>query len=60
MGIREKAEHFAEQHRKAFETWEHGGIKDAWRDQDGNICIAYEDGRWWRYREKAGGVIEWW
>lgn len=60
MDIRSRAEWFAEQHRKAFEVWEHGDIMDIWSNQHGTICIVYDDGCWWRYREKAGGVIEWW
>ena len=58
--IRSRAEWFAEQHRKAFEVWEHGDIKEVEKDKNGDIRITYADGKWWWYRKKAGGKVIFW
>lgn len=49
----------AEEHMKACEDWNHGQIKGSWLDADGNLCIQYEDGCWWHYRETESG-LQWW
>lgn len=43
-------------HKAASETWSEGNIKRTWVDDDGNLCIEYESGRWWHYNDKG----EWW
>lgn len=51
---------FAYVHKQAFENgWTHGSVKYAWYDADGVLCIMYQDGNWWHYRD-ADGNIEWW
>lgn len=49
-----------EVHKKAFESWEEGGIAKVWRDEAGILCVEYDSGRWWHYRETDSGGIEWW
>lgn len=49
-----------EVHKKAFEIWEEGGIAKVWRDEAGILCVEYDSGRWWHYRETDSGGIEWW
>lgn len=54
------AKRYAERHKAALEYWYEGEIQKVWTDGDGNICIAYESGKWWHYRETGNGDIEWW
>jgi len=54
------AERYAERHKATLEYWYEGEIQKVWTDGDGNICIAYESGKWWHYRETGNGDIEWW
>lgn len=51
---------YMEEHKKAFGVWNEGAIKDVWTDEEGNLCIKYESGRWWHYRKKDNGELEWW
>lgn len=46
-------------HQQACEVWEHGQMVDHWLDEAGNLCIRYEDGKWWHYR-MIDEVVEWW
>ncbi|XCP83596.1 hypothetical protein ABXS75_10925 [Roseburia hominis] len=43
-------------HQKAVEKWQHGEIQDVWFDQEGHLCIRYQDGMYWHYNERG----EWW
>ena len=58
--LKEKMEHLTEvyfnNHKSAWENWENGEPVKAWWDSDGNLCIEYENGKWWHYNEKG----EWW
>lgn len=52
----QRAKELYESHKKAFEQWSEGEIKKIWIDNDGNICIEYDSGKWWHYNENG----EWW
>ena len=58
--LREKMEQLTEvyfnNHKQAFENWENGEPVKAWWDSNSNLCIEYENGKWWHYNEKG----EWW
>lgn len=58
--LREKMEHLTEvyfnNHKSAWENWENGEPAKAWWDNNNNLCIEYENGKWWHYNEKG----EWW
>ena len=58
--LREKMEHLTEvyfnNHKSAWENWENGDPVKAWWDNNNNLCIEYENGKWWHYNEKG----EWW
>jgi hypothetical protein len=45
-----------EEHKRAFENWNEGDIDKIWIDRDGYICIQYQSGNWWHYRENG----DWW
>lgn len=48
-------------HKSTFENWQEGNPVDYWRDDEGNLCITYESGKWWHYREADGcGEITFW
>lgn len=40
-------------HKKAFEKWQYGDIKKIWFDNDYNLCIEYESGDWFHYKENG-------
>lgn len=44
------------QHKAALENWQNGKPVKSWWDDSGNLCIEYENGKWWHYNEKG----EWW
>jgi len=44
-----------ENHKAAWESWENGEPARSWFDLDGNLCIEYENGKWWHYN----GAGEW-
>lgn len=48
-----------ETHKSAFEDWPHGDAREAWVDDDGNLCIRYEDGMHYHYKEENGSTV-WW
>ena len=58
--LREKMEHLTEvyfnNHKSAWEIWENGEPVKVWWDSNNNLCIEYENGKWWHYNEKG----EWW
>jgi hypothetical protein len=55
-----KAEKYANIHRQAWENpAKLGEVKKAITDDDGNLCVLYDNGRWYHYRE-TNGKLEWW
>lgn len=54
--IERKAKERYENHKQSFENWQEGSIEKIWIDEEGNICIQYESGKWWHYNEEG----EWW
>lgn len=59
--LKERADEYAKEHREAFESWTHGEIVSAWL-HEGNpdvVCVRYEDGRYWHYKETPEG-LRWW
>lgn len=56
----EEAEEMCREHRRCFEDWQEGLPVDVWRDDGGRLCIRYESGKWWHYRKREDGSVEWW
>lgn len=51
----DKVAHEAYQaHRIACENWDNGYINDIWLDDNKNICIRYDNGKWWHYSTNDG------
>lgn len=46
-------------HCKAHKQWTHGEPVEIWRDEYYFLCVRYEDGSWWHYRQAENG-FEWW
>lgn len=47
-------------HRAAHTQWTHGEPVEIWRDEYTFLCVRYEDGNWWHYRQTETGGFEWW
>ena len=58
--LKEKMENLTEvyfnHHKSAWENWENGEPVKVWWDSNNNLCIEYENGKWWHDNEKG----EWW
>lgn len=59
IGLDAIAEKCYEDHAAKCNVWQHGTIKESWFDQDGNVCVKYEDDAWWHYKYH-GTDLEWW
>lgn len=46
-------------HCAAYKQWTHGDPVEIWRDEYYFLCVRYEDGSWWHYRQTENG-FEWW
>lgn len=46
-------------HKSYFENWYYGKPVESWRDKDGNLCIRYQSGRWFHYRQNKGRLECW-
>lgn len=46
-------------HCTAYKRWTHGEPVEIWRDEYSFLCVRYEDGNWWHYRQTETGY-EWW
>lgn len=58
-GLLRRAERFLLVHINDAESWDKGGIKGVWQETDGTVCISYENGQWFHYKEEKGRII-WW
>lgn len=57
---KKEAEQAYQIHRSYCGNWQEGKAIESWLDGSGYLCIRYESGKWWHYREKADGSLEWW
>lgn len=46
-------------HKAMFEHWEYGEPVKSWTDSNGNLCIQYQSGRWFHYRQ-SNNMLEFW
>ena len=54
-----------EQHKAAWETRDKGEPVDHWFDENGALCIRYENGEWFHYKMCPGVLgqapfLSWW
>ena len=52
--------HAVNAHYRAHQRWTHGDPVKIWRDEYYFLCVKYEDGSWWHYRQTETGGFEWW
>lgn len=49
-----------QRHREAFENWNEGEPVEAWFDDDNNVCVKYQSGKWWHYKDLDLPFPSWW
>lgn len=49
-----------ERHKFFCEDWHEGKPIGAWFDDDNNVCVKYESGKWWHYKNLELPFPEWW
>lgn len=58
------AEEIFEKHKECVEVesgeWKEGSVKDFWKDREGNLCIQYESGSWWHYKDIDSEIPTFW
>lgn len=47
-------------HREVFENWKEGEPIKAWFDSEGNVCVEYQSGEWWHYKDLELPLPTWW
>ena len=58
--LMQMAELAMKKHKAVVSNWREGRIKKVWQDEDGNLCVMYNSGHWWHYRNLDQAVPEWW
>lgn len=55
------AKYYYKRHKSSVgsEDWTAGEPVKSWRDWHGVLCIEYQSGQWWHYKETKNG-FEWW
>ena len=56
----ERAELAMERHKEFIEEWKEGGVSEAWIDENNNLCVRYESGRWFHYKDLDLPFPTWW
>lgn len=63
----EYAEFCMTEHMKAVSNWKEGKIVKYWEEAHGVMCVQYESGNWWHYKNKnktsvetGKPCLEWW
>lgn len=49
-----------DRHRAGSDTWEEGAPVKSWYDADKNLCVQYESGNWWHYKDLDMPFPTWW
>lgn len=49
-----------QKHSEALGCWNEGNPKEVWKDEQGNLCVKYESGRWWHYKGLHTPNLIWW
>lgn len=58
--IEELTELAYRRHKAGFGEWREGEPVKSWYDDDGNICVEYESGKWWHYKDLDLPFPTWW
>lgn len=46
-------------HRQVCESWDEGFIAEYWQE-DGCLCVRYESGKWWHYKDIDSSEFTYW
>ena len=46
-------------HKSSVETWNEGEPIKAWYEDDSDICVEYESGKYWHYTDLDMPFITW-
>ena len=60
MDIKDLVNIAFEKHKSAFEKWQEGDVSEYWIDENGYLCIRYESGEWWHYKDLDLPFPTWW
>lgn len=55
---KELVERFVNAHKQAYDNWPYGTVTAVYVES-GIVCVCYQDGVWYHYRNSEHGV-EWW
>lgn len=58
--MKQLAELAMKKHKAVVSNWREGRIKKVWQDEDGNLCVMYNSGHWWHYKNLDKPIPEWW
>ena len=58
--MKQMADIAMKKHKSVVSNWREGKIKKVWQDEGGNLCVMYNSGNWWHYRNLDKPVPEWW
>lgn len=58
--LKELANLAYKRHKFFVENWTEGEPVKAWTDEDGNLCVQYESGKWWHYKDLDLPFPTWW
>lgn len=58
--MKQMADIAMKKHKSVVSNWREGKIKKVWQDEGGNLCVMYNSGHWWHYRNLDKPVPEWW
>lgn len=60
VAVSEEALQAWHRHSQACEGWNEGGIAEYWNDENGHLCIRYESGKWWHYKNIGTPEFTYW
>lgn len=60
VAVSEEALQAWHRHSQACEGWNEGGIAEYWNDENGHLCIRYESGKWWHYKNIGTPELTYW
>lgn len=58
--LSEQAELAYKSHKEKFENWNNGVPVKVWEDSNQYLCVEYESGKWWHYKNVGMNSFEWW
>ena len=60
MTKEELMERAYESHKMGCKNWQEGRPVKAWFEEGCEICVEYESGKWWHYKDLELPFPTWW